>query len=147
MQITVPEVEKIAEIASLQIIDESQANRDGEEISIYDMYSDGTLVDEALIQADKVSEILSRLETCYNSLQERQKPIISDLITAKLCKIIFEDQIPIEKYTFCNAEIWRIYLSGGTIPSQRDIAQKYNRNEASVSRTMREFLARLEKLG
>lgn len=146
MQITVLEVEKIAELASLQVTDEIQVNSDGEEISIYDMHSDGKLIEEALIQSDKVGEILSQLESCYNSLQERQKPIIADLITSKLCEIVFEEQIPLAQYSFFNAEIWAAYLSSGTVPSQRDIAQKYNRNEASISRTMKEFLARIENL-
>lgn len=143
MQITVADVEKIAELACLQVKDEFRVDSDGEEISIYDMYSDGKLVEEALLQADKIREILERIETCYNSLQKRQQPVIADLITAKLCEILFEAQISLEQYAFCNVEIWTSYLSSGSIPSQRDIARKYNRNEASISRTMREFLARL----
>jgi hypothetical protein len=146
MQITVPEVEAIAEMASIQVTDEMLANGDGEETSAFDVYSDGKLVEDDLIQTDKLTEILNRIEVYYNNLHERQKPILADLITAKLCEFLFDRQIPFNQYAFINAEILETYSASCMVPSQRDIAMKFNRNEASISRTMREFLLRLENL-
>ena len=88
--------------------------------------------------------ILNKIENAFNSLQERQKPIISDIITAKICDIMNELKITYRKYRFINNDIFLVYRTTGYIPTQKEIAQKHNRDEASISRSVRQFLSRIE---
>lgn len=96
-------------------------------------------------EADKgLKKQLDKIEKLYLSLQERQKPIISDIITARVLTGV--DDLPDTEYSFLSESVIKQYTQTGTVPSQRDIALKYNRKEASISRTLREFLEKLRDL-
>ena len=50
-----------------------------------------------------------------------------------------------EKYSFINKDVIKEWKKSGVLPTQREIAGKYERNEASVSRTVKDFQKKLKK--
>lgn len=141
-------LEIIIEIADLvdyhitynEIIDSS-----GESTSLFDQISDGHLVEEKLLSEDRIFGILTAIESTFLSLQQRQKPIISDMMTIRVADAITELGLDISGYSFINAEILQQSLKN-KLPSQRAIAEKHGKNEASISRTVKEFIKRLENI-
>lgn len=139
-------LETIIEIAGLvdyRAVDNELTDSEGEGTSLFDYISDGYLVEDGLILRDKVAEILAAIEDVFLSLQLRQRPIISDMMTIRIAPVIAESGIDISGYSFVNEEILRQAVVN-RLPSQRAIAEKYGKNEASISRTVKEFIKKLE---
>lgn len=138
-------VAEIAELVEYRMVDNEIMDDDGGRTSLIDQLSDGHLVEENLLTLARVEEILTAVESAFLSLQQRQMPIISDMMTIRLASTIVEVGVDASSYSFISEEVLSQY-SKNQLPSQRTIAEKYGKNEASISRTMREFLKRLENL-
>ncbi|MBQ4586126.1 MAG: hypothetical protein IJA82_07965 [Clostridia bacterium] len=119
-------------------------NENGEGISIFDMIPSSESADGELYDKENCEEILSKIEECFLECQERQKLIISESITRLICEIIVQYEINISKYSFINEQMIVEYIKTGKTPTQREIATKFGKNEASVSRTINEFLKRIK---
>ena len=83
MEIPVDKVELLAQIDSTSVAGETTVNEDDEEISIWDQVSDGTSIEQQFEMADSVSDLLQIIEKAFDALQERQKAIVSDMITIR----------------------------------------------------------------
>lgn len=94
------------------------------------------------IEAEDKEELLDKIEKTFNSLQKRQKPIVSDIMTTKLWLDLEEIE---KKYSFISKDAIEEWKKSGVLPTQREIAGKYERNEASVSRTVKDFQKKLKK--
>lgn len=121
-------------------------NDDGESISIFDMIPSSESADSELYDKESCEEILSKIEECFLECQERQKPIISDSVTRLICEIIAQYEINISMYSFINEQMVVEYIKAGKIPTQREIAAKFGKNEASISRTMKGFFDKLKEI-
>ena len=119
-------------------------NDDGESVSIFDMIPSTESVDSELSDKEGCEEILSKIEECFLECQERQKPILSAMLTVKICETVCSNGISVESYSFANKEIIETYIKYGVLPTQRDIADRFEKNEASVSRTVKEFLEKIK---
>jgi hypothetical protein len=119
-------------------------NDDGESVSIFDMIPSTESVDSELFDKEGCEEILSKIEECFLECQERQKPILSAMLTVKICETVCSNGISVEPYSFANKEIIETYIKYGVLPTQRDIADRFEKNEASVSRTVKEFLEKIK---
>lgn len=142
--IPIEKVRYIAEIESSRVINSQFSDDDGERHDIIEQIPDSDMVEDSLLEANNISEIISKIEKAFANLQERQKPIISDLITAKLCPVIREilcDNTPI----FISRRVYEHYSKTGCILSQKEIGEYYNKAEASVSRTYKEFLTKIQR--
>lgn len=138
-------VSEIAELVEYRMVDNEIMDDDGGRTSLFDQLSDGDLVEENLLTSARVEEILTDVESAFLSLQQRQMPIISDMMTIRLASTIVEVGVDASSYSFISEEVLRQY-SKNQLPSQRTIAEKYGKNEASVSRTVKEFIKKLEIL-
>lgn len=138
-------VAEIAELVEYRMVDNEITDDDGGRTSLFDQLSDGHLVEEKLLTAARVEEILTAIESAFLSLQQRQMPIISDMMTIRLASTIVEMGIDASCYSFISEEVLRQY-SKNQFPSQRAIAEKYGKNEASISRTVKEFTKKLKNL-
>ncbi len=134
---TEEEYREAEEFISTTVYSDTYTNEEGEEQSRWDMIpSRKNFVDELASKGD-VEEILRTIQEEYNHLQERQKGIVSDVMTKEVCPAV--DCEKILHYSFVNKSMVQSWLKGGKLPTQREIAEKYGRNEASVSRTMNKF--------
>ena len=138
-------VERIMELAQLDGVtvgSDSYIGDDGEEQSLWDQIPGNENISRRIETAEDIEELLHRLESAYGSLQERQKPIVSDMITARICTFLTEAEAG--RFTFISNSVMEKYKKDGSVPTQRDIAQKYGRDEASISRTVNNFLRKLK---
>ena len=139
-------IERIIELAQLNNVivgSDSYIGDDGEEQSLWDQIQGDENVSQGIETAENIEELLCRLEREYESLQQRQKPIVSDMITAKICTFLTEADVG--RFTFVSASVLERYRKDGTVPTQREIALKYSRGEASISRTVNTFLKKLKR--
>ena len=129
------------------VVYDAATNEDGERISLFDLIASEEFADSRLLSGENCKCFLDQIEFAFSSCQERQKPILSDLLTTRLCKSgIFEDtdlQIAYSDYSFINKTVVKEYVLKRSIPSDADIASKYEKNASSVSRTLKEFLAKI----
>lgn len=145
MEIPVKKVELLAELSELRVVAPTARNDDGEEIDLWSQISDGSSIEEEMEMADSVSELLDLIEQAFCGLQARQKPIVSDMITAKILPILARNPV-IQRYTFISPDVFHIFELRGICLTQREIAEKYGRNEASISRTLKDFTTKLQIL-
>lgn len=138
-------VAEIAELVEYRMVDNEIMDDDSGRTSLFDQLSDGHLVEENLLTSARVEEILTVVETAFLSLQQRQMPIISDMMTIRLASTIVETGVDTSSYSFISKEVLSQY-SKDQLSSQRTIAEKYGKNEASISRTVKEFIKKLEIL-
>ncbi|MDD6471442.1 MAG: hypothetical protein PUF62_00075 [Bacteroidales bacterium] len=138
-------VAEIAELVEYRMVDNEIMDDDGGRTSLFDQLSDGHLVEENLLTSARVEEILTVVESAFLSLQQRQMPIISDMMTIRLASTIAETGVDTSSYSFISEEVLSQY-SKNQLPSQRTIAEKCGKNEASISRTVKEFIKKLEIL-
>lgn len=145
MVISVDEVRKVAESAETQVISEFTYNADGDEVSTFDQKADEFSIEAYFENLASLVEILDRIEEVFSGLQERQKPIISDMLTIKIGLDIYEIEKISNEYSYISKDVGTKIKKTGIVPSQRDIAEKYGKNEASISRTIKEFLLKVRK--
>ena len=120
-------------------------NDDGEESSLFDTVVSGEdKLDDIAEQKEACKAQLQKIEAEYITCQERQKPIISAMMTIKVCEIICEYQISTDGLSFVNNEIIVKFVQTGTTPTQREIAEKFGKKEASISRTISSFISKLQ---
>jgi len=131
------------------VVYDTKTNVDGESISLFDLIAPEDSADKRLINEESCIYILNQLEIAFISCQDRQKPILSELLTVRLCKSgIFDDadlHITYSDYSFINKDVVKEYVLNRSILSDADIALKYEKNAASVSRTLKEFLAKVRR--
>lgn len=135
-------VQKVREIAEMADVSVSGDTADGEPDSF--QLSDGISLEQRLISEDAVPELLLRIDKAFNSLQARQKPVIADLLTVRIWPELSDRHRTANRFSFISGDIVQIYIETGAMPAQRSIAAKYGRDEASVSRTVNEFLKRIK---
>lgn len=143
MGIPVDKVRELAQLASVQISSDSYVNEDGETGSIWYHLTGDSSADISIYVEEAKAEIFNAIETVFQGLQQRQRPMLSDMITIKLCDQIYEKQS--REYSFISKEIMDAWTTTGVLPSQRDIAKKYGRDETSVSRSVKDFINKLRK--
>ncbi|OUQ61829.1 hypothetical protein B5E56_00710 [Flavonifractor sp. An112] len=143
MEIPVEKVRKLAQMAIVQISSDTYVNEAGEIRIIWDQLAGNISAEASIYEKETIKEILFAINQVFQGLQQRQKPIISDMITIKLCDQLSETQS--SQYSFVSKEIMDAWTTTGVLPTQREIAKKYGRDEASISRSVKDFLNKLRK--
>ena len=138
-------IERIVELAILSNLNIYGDSLDSTMQNLWNRIPAEESVVQKLETTEEIEEIFTRIERAFRSLQTRQKPIVSDLITVKIHAFLTKKQA--EKFSFVSRSIMREWSQYGTMPTQRDIAKKYGRDEASISRTLNNFLSKLKKEG
>ena len=145
MDISVEKVLLLAELSEIRVVGATAGSENDEEADLWEQIADGTSIEEDMEMADSIADLLDKIEKTFCGLQARQKPIVSDMITAKILPLLSED-IGAQGYSFISVDVINIFDRSGSCPSQRQIAEKYGRNEASISRTLKEFTSKLQVL-
>lgn len=102
---------------------------------------------------EKVNGLLSVTEKVFENQQERTKSYLSSLITLELlnelCKIknLSKDDIKqkLDGRNFCDKKLLCDFLRNEKIPSQQEIAKKFDRDKTDSSRAMKNFEDKLIK--
>jgi DNA-directed RNA polymerase sigma subunit (sigma70/sigma32) len=145
MALPTERVKELAKLSTLNVCGDNYKSDDGDEQSLWDQLPGNASVSHRIETAEEIKAILERIEKAFNSLQVRQRPIVSDMITIKICSLLTETRVG--QFSFISDSVITEWIKRGTVPTQRDIAKKYGRDEASVSRTLNDFLKKLKKVG
>lgn len=145
MEKSVEEVKQAALSAEVTVVGGVVYNSEGEEAGVFDNTADEFVIEEYFESLASMIEMLDKIEKVYCGLQDRQKRIVSDMLTIKIGLGIYEIEKLSKEYTFISHDISQQIKRTGNIPTQRDIAGKYEKNEASISRTVKEFLLKVKK--
>jgi len=143
MELPVVKIRQIAQLSEISVTTDNYAFDEATTRSLWDYISDGRSIEGDFVEGESANEFLSLIDKSFSTLQERQKPVISDMLTIRICTLLSKETIA--KFSFLNKSIVSEWLTNGIIPTQRDIAKKYNRNEASISRTINDFLKKIKK--
>lgn len=145
MELPLERIKQLSETTDTKIVSEVAHNSEGEEISLFDQVEEEFSIERYFDNLASLTELLDQIEETYSNVQERQKPIISDMLTSRIGLDIWEVEKLTKKYEFISIEISERIKRTGSVPTQRDIAERYGKNEASISRTMKEFLKKVRE--
>lgn len=112
---------------------------DGEEMDLIDMLPSPEDGYTHLSFIEQITSLLNLVDKEFEHCQARQKPIISAVATVRFKQIIQEYSIPTDHLHFINRDI----LLSASSPTQRQLANQFSRNEASISRTTNEFFRKI----
>ena len=120
-------------------------NDDGEEVELFDLRQDPSdTPDKKAIAGAALTEWLDDIETAFNSAQNRQKPLLSMLLTAKLLDEFGKIGI-LSGRTFYDESVSEFYEQSGRVLTSRQIAEKFGVSEQSASRTYKNFIAKIKR--
>ena len=84
-------VEKVlllAELSEIRVVGATAGSENDEETDLWEQIADGTSIEEDMEMADSIADLLDKIEKTFCGLQARQKPIVSDMITAKILPLL-----------------------------------------------------------
>ena len=117
-------------------------NEEGGTYSLIEQLDSGFYADSAMLQREDVLELLDRIEQVFDGLQERQKPVLSCILTSKLSLRIAENQALSEMFRekhYYQEWVDQECLRRDAEIKAKEIAEQYGVTEASVSRSWRKF--------
>lgn len=143
MDLPLERIVELAKLSEITVSGDTYTSDEGGVLSIWDQIPGDKDIRLGLESEEEVEGILSRIEEAFCTLQSRQKSIVSDMITIRICAFLTERMA--EKYSFISESVMSKWIENGEVPTQREIAKKYGRNEASISRTIKDFIGKIRK--
>lgn len=123
-------------------ISDIQYNDDNEELSIFESFSSSDMTSD-FDQSEKAAILLSRIDDVFKSRQERQKKMLSMIITAKISERLEIDNRLLSSArntAFFNEEIYQEYCVNSRAKTAREIADELGISEQSLSRAYKNFV-------
>ena len=90
--------------------------------------------------------MLEKIDMIFSKRQERQKPLLSKLLTAKIVKQLIDYPelfVVAQKTTFFSNEIYEQTVKHGNPPTAKEIGESLGLSEQSVSRSYKVFVSLL----
>ena len=125
------------------------SNEDGDEIELFDLQaSKEKTAEEKMVDESAVISIIEEIEDVFSEVQERQKRLLSMLLTVEVVKAFNEDidkakEILCDK-EFYNEEVFDYYTNNGALPTAKQIGVICGVSEQSLSRTYKNFKEKLK---
>ena len=152
-QFNVPvlQVRFCVEQSQIKVINETISDEEGEESSIFDKIAAAEpSAEQSMEYKEKQFDLIRRIDVAFRACQDRQKPLLSSLLTARLITAIdLNDDLltELETVSFIDKTLMREYRSGRKMPSAKQIAEQHGTSEQSVSRTYKTFLEKVPRKG
>ena len=124
------------------------SNEDGDEIELFDLQaSKEKTAEEKMVDESAVISIIEEIEDVFSKVQERQKRLLSMLLTVEVVKAFNEDidkakEILCDK-EFYNEEVFDYCINNGALPTAKQIGVICGVSEQSLSRTYKNFKEKL----
>ena len=145
--------ERIRECISLYqnsfIVEDTYTDDEGNENSIFDYIASDKLTEDFIIELDTAKELLEKVDQVFQKRQDRQKPLLSKLITAKISQQLQSDEkllSIVSKMSFFDLDVFKKSITQGSPPTAKEIGEKLGLSEQSVSRTFKEFIKKIENI-
>ena len=152
-QFNVPvlQVRFCVEQSQIKVINETISDEEGEESSIFDKIAAAEpSAEQSMEYKEKQFDLIRRIDVAFRACQDRQKPLLSSLLTARLITAIdLNDDLltELETVSFIDKTLMREYRSGRKMPSAKQIAEQHGTSEQSVSRTYKTFIEKVSRKG
>jgi DNA-binding MarR family transcriptional regulator len=101
--------------------------------------------EEAFIHTEFLIEVLDIFNEVFNKTQERVKPYLRQLLSAKYYEAAVEAQKLNKDYPFFDYKTIKTRAIGQNISTQKEIAEKWRRDESDASRTIEKFEKRVKE--
>ena len=137
------DAEAVFELLRSRLVSNVYIDKDGEEKSVIDKQDGGLYADKGLNEAEAVREVFDFCEQAYNSKQRRQQEKLAVLLTTKLAEIAAEkDELmaALKEKAYFNKDVFEETLEKGEPLQHKEIAERLNLTEQSLSRTWNDFL-------
>lgn len=124
-------------------------NDDGEEIEIYDFQpSHDPTVEDSLCEKSAIIELVDKIESVFVTVQQRQKRLLSMLLTVEIIKALDYDVAKtteiLQGKELLNDEVVRLYVKNKELPTAKQIGLWCRVSEQSLSRTYKNFREKLK---
>lgn len=143
--------ERIRECISLYqnsfVVEDTYTDDEGNESSIFDYIASDKFTEDSIIELDTAKELLEKVDDVFKKRQERQKPLLSKLITAKIFHQLQSDEnllSIVNKMAFFDLDVFEASIMQGSPPTAKEIGEKLGLSEQSISRTAKEFFKKLK---
>ena len=147
------DIDKLREL--IRINDDSIAvsstvtNEDGDEIELFDLQaSKEKTAEENMIEESAVISLLEKIEDVFSEVQDRQKRLLSMLLTAEVIKAFNEDMDKVKELLcdkeFYNEKVIEHYEQKGELPTAKQIGVICGVSEQSANRTYKNFKEKLK---
>lgn len=139
----------------LQINDDAVAvsstvtNDDGDEVELFDLQSSHEKnAEDRLAEESAFISLIDRIDEVFATVQDRQKRLLSMLLTIEIIKACDEDldkakNVLSSKELF-NEEVFDYYEKYGELPTAKQIGEILGVSEQSLSRTYKNFKEKLK---
>ena len=147
------EVDRVQELLGINehavAVSSTVANDDGDEVDLFDLKSSHEkTAEDAMSDESAFVELVEKIEDAFSSVQERQKKLLSMLLTVEVIKACDEDldkaRQSLEDKNIYSAEVFDYYNKNGALPTAKQIGVLCGVSEQSLSRTYKNFKEKLK---
>ena len=142
LRISKDDAETYFEMITTSVSDGYVKDSDGNEYNLIDQIADVYSTEDIIAINDRIESILDTIQEVYDKQQDRIKPIISDYITTTIYPVL-KTINNCRNYSFFSDFAIYVFNTKGCILTKRDISIRYNRNETSINRTIKNFINEL----
>lgn len=117
---------------------------DGSEGSLFDLIPSNQNDETGILEMEDAKDFLEHINEIFKTRQERQKPLLSRLLTAKIALRLAEDDRLLgygRHMAFFDEEMYSMCCDRGTPVTAKEIGAKLGVSEQSVSRTYKVFIS------
>lgn len=124
-------------------------NEDGDEVELFDLQSSHEKnAEEKMVDYSAFVSLVERINGVFKAVQDRQKRLLSMLLTVEIIKACDEDldkakNVLTGKELF-NKEVFDYYEKHGELPTAKQIGEILGVSEQSLSRTYKNFKEKLK---
>lgn len=146
MGLTIDELYDLKQMSDFKPVNGTIMTTEGEEFSLIDQLESSVYVDTEMIDTEKAIEFLEVIQIVFEDLQDRQKPMMSKMITSRIALLVMEDPLllnTLQKMPFFDKDMYVECISRGTAVEAKEISRELGVAEASTSRSWRIFKDKL----
>lgn len=131
------------------VVSSTITNEDGDEIELFDLQaSHEKTAEDKMANESAFISLVEKIDYAFSSVQERQKKLLSMLLTVEIIKACDEDldkaRQSLEDKDIYNAEVFDYYNKNGALPTAKQIGVLCGVSEQSLSRTYKNFKEKLK---
>ena len=124
-------------------------NDDGDEVELFDLQSSHEKnAEDRLADDSAFVSLVEKINGVFNTVQDRQKKLLSMLLTVEIIKACDEDLDKARQVLGCkelfNEEVFDYYEKHGELPTAKQIGEILGVSEQSLSRTYKNFKEKLK---
>ena len=131
------------------VVSSTITNENGDEIELFDLQaSHEKTAEDKMADESAFISLVEKIDDAFSSVQERQKKLLSMLLTVEVIKACDEDldkaRQSLEDKDIYNAEVFDYYNKNGALPTAKQIGVLCGVSEQSLSRTYKNFKEKLK---